>query len=100
MGRCEDSGWHLCDILSEEAVYSIGVPSGWRGTEVGCVPGSESSRECSVYEDVFLGPAYTHRFITDSFIFLAFFVIVPAVGLAELTEECDVPVFGGCGQSK
>lgn len=80
MGRCEDSSWHLWDILAEEAAYAIDVPSGWRGTEVGCVPGSECSRECSVYEGVFLGSAYAHRFITDSFIFVAFFVIVLAVG--------------------
>lgn len=49
---------------------------------------------------MFSGSAYAHRFITDSFIFVAFFVIVLAVGWAELTEECRVPVFGGWGQSK
>lgn len=30
----------------------IDIASGWKRTEVGCVPGSESSRENGVCEDV------------------------------------------------
>lgn len=60
----------------------IDIASGWKRTEVGCVPGSESSRENGVCEDVPRISTHAEGFRSDGFIFLAFFVIVLALGLA------------------